>query len=180
MHTIPCNWSEIMSSFETIVKVQIIVIICIYYSCYIELMLKKCNRGLIIRFRFFVIIPNWKLFLYTLYIYCRNEPRPCGQILNGSPIGYDLKPFVDQLVSLRGSRRGGRISRLAAASFRRVSASPSSQTRKAPNVGFKIPNPKDVVGNILKLTENDNNNNPTRRTNRLQSQSFRRAFWQRN
>lgn len=124
--------------------------------------------------------PNWKLFWHTFYIFWRNEPRPCAQILNGSPLGYDFKPFVDQLVSLRGSRRGGRISRLAAVSFRRVSGSQSSQTRRAPNVGFKIPNPKDVVENILKLSENDNNNNPTPRTNRLQPQSFRRASWQRN
>lgn len=111
---------------------------------------------------------------------CRNEPRPCRQILRGSPIGYNFKPFVDQLVSLRGSRREARVSRLAAASFRRVSGSSSSQTRRAPNAGFKIPNPKDVVENILKLSTNDNRNSPTRRTNRLQPQSFQRAFWQRN
>eukprot|EP00105_Crassostrea_gigas_P025286 XP_011445822.1 PREDICTED: peroxidase-like protein [Crassostrea gigas] len=110
----------------------------------------------------------------------RNEPRPCRQILRGSPIGYNFKPFVDQLVSLRGSRREARVSRLAAASFRRVSGSSSSQTRRAPNAGFKIPNPKDVVENILKLSTNDNRNSPTRRTNRLQPQSFQRAFWQRN
>lgn len=66
MHTIPCNWSEIMSSFETIVKVEIIVMICIYFSCYFEL-LKRRNLqvGLIIGL---CIDPIKNYFAHILYL----------------------------------------------------------------------------------------------------------------
>nr|XP_022293504.1 peroxidase-like protein [Crassostrea virginica] len=111
-----------------------------------------------------------------------NRPIPCSEILGGNSLGIDIRPFADQLSSLRGSRRGGSRLALAASSFRAApgtSSSPRRRTSRPPdNVGFKIPSPKDVLGKVLDVfgrrrqgnsrrtspSRRRSNNRPNRRT----------------
>lgn len=88
---------------------------------------------------------DWLLF--------RNNQRPCTQILNGNYLGFDITPFANQLIRLRGSRRStaNPFNGMTGAFARRLGSSSNSlgasnETRTAPtNVGFRVPNPSDVL-----------------------------------
>ncbi|XP_062612030.1 peroxidase-like protein [Saccostrea cucullata] len=79
-----------------------------------------------------------------------NSLRPCSKILNRYDLGYDIRPFADQLNSLRSRRTSSRFPSFPGA-FQRSAArgGSTSQTSIPPtNVGFKIPNPADVLRNV--------------------------------
>lgn len=108
-----------------------------------------------------------------------NNQRPCTQILNGNYLGFDITPFTNELIRLRGSRRStaNPINGLTGAFARRLGSSSNSlgatnETRTAPtNVGFRVPNPSDVLdatsgdlgGNQDGAGSNNNPNAPNSR-----------------
>lgn len=93
--------------------------------------------------------------ILTKMYYCRNHQRPCTQILNGNYLGFDIRPFVNELSSLGGSRTGrsgplhsfqGAFQRTSGGAARTSSLSDTS--RKPTNSGFQVPNPANVLRNV--------------------------------
>lgn len=115
----------------------------------------------------------------------RNYQRPCIQILNGNYLGFDITPFANQLIQLRGSRSSNAIpfNGMTGAFARRLGSSSNSvgannQTRAAPtNVGFRVPIPSNVLnatsGDLGGNQDRAGSNVPTRGNNNQYSPNSR-------
>ncbi|XP_022289630.2 peroxidase-like protein [Crassostrea virginica] len=82
-----------------------------------------------------------------------NRQRPCSVILNGNRLGFDIRPFANQLILLRGRRTGRSRNTNPLTDFDRAfSRRPTSligprRTAEPPvNLNFEIPAPGDVLG----------------------------------